>query len=93
MNGTTNPKPEISNNKNEKNKHAKGFKMSHFAKQLFVPAGIAKSRLAICNNCEHYTAAKFCKKCHCIMPAKVHFAGTRCPIKKWGSFVKPTKHK
>ena len=64
---------------------------SWFNRQFRAPEGVAKSRMAICQKCEHFSAVKMCKVCKCLMPAKVHIAASQCPEGKWGKFVRPRK--
>jgi hypothetical protein len=43
-----------------------------------------EQRLNICNYCEHFfKPIKQCKKCGCIMSAKVSLKNASCPIGKW----------
>lgn len=40
--------------------------------------------MRICKQCPSYVAdAERCKKCGCRMPAKIKWATTSCPLKKW----------
>ena len=42
------------------------------------------SRLNICKECDRYnTLMKICKECKCVMPLKVNFITSTCPIGKW----------
>tara|TARA_R110002020_G_scaffold282053_1_gene497677 strand:+ start:105 stop:341 length:237 start_codon:yes stop_codon:yes gene_type:complete len=42
------------------------------------------SRLNICKECDRYNnLMKICKECKCVMPLKVNFIKSRCPIGKW----------
>ena len=51
---------------------------------LFVNIDTAKSRYAICKQCEEfYPFWKQCLKCGCIMPIKVTLSDSECPLKKW----------
>jgi glycerol-3-phosphate cytidylyltransferase-like family protein len=44
----------------------------------------AKERLEICRECPWFRAViQQCKKCSCIMPAKVLIKSAACPIRKW----------
>jgi hypothetical protein len=44
----------------------------------------AESRLNICKSCEHLMSiTSQCKKCGCVMPAKVKIQRASCPINKW----------
>ena len=40
-------------------------------------------RKQICETCEH-NKFNFCTKCGCIIPLKVKFKVSVCPINKWG---------
>ena len=43
-----------------------------------------KERMDICRRCEFFNPLILqCKKCGCILPAKVRFRGQDCPIGKW----------
>ena len=45
---------------------------------------VAKERLSICENCEHYiNLTTQCKKCGCIMKLKTKLEQATCPIGKW----------
>ena len=46
---------------------------------------IAKSRIAICCNCEHLTNRNTCDLCGCYMPAKTRNISSSCSMnpKKW----------
>ena len=51
-------------------------------------------RYDICKSCEHYFApTDQCKKCGCIMSAKTYLPFTKCPIDKWGKFIREPKDK
>lgn len=51
---------------------------------IFVDQKARDDRLEICKACEEYNKTRRqCKKCKCIMPAKVMFHQARCPIGKW----------
>ena len=46
---------------------------------------IAKKRLSICKQCPEYIKLTHqCKKCGCIMNAKVKLIDATCPLNKWG---------
>ncbi len=46
---------------------------------------VVNIRMHICVQCPHLrTKIHQCKKCGCIMPAKVWFMGVSCPEGKWG---------
>lgn len=42
-----------------------------------------EARYAICKSCENFTSFKTCKECNCVMPVKVCWADSECPIGKW----------
>jgi len=45
---------------------------------------VAKERLSICENCEHYiNLTTQCKKCGCIMKLKTKLEQASCPVGKW----------
>lgn len=47
------------------------------------PEKIAEA-MRICTECPSYVKdAERCRKCGCRTPAKIKWATTRCPIKKW----------
>ena len=52
---------------------------------LFSPEvkEMAKTRLSVCQDCPELTKLNRCKQCGCLMPAKVFFKGSFCPMKKW----------
>jgi hypothetical protein len=59
---------------------------------LLVPDGVFRSRLVICDKCEHFSRiTRLCAVCHCVMPFKARLAGARCPEGKWRHFVPPPK--
>jgi len=68
-------------------KTSKSNKSNIFKKARTVPEGVAKSRLAICKNCEFLGAANMCKKCNCFMLLKTKLAGAGCPANKWMKFT------
>jgi hypothetical protein len=42
------------------------------------------NRINICNSCEFFfKPTKQCKKCGCVMTAKVALKSAKCPINKW----------
>ena len=60
---------------------------------LETKKAVAKHRIEICAKCPHLRPKVHqCKKCGCIMPAKVRFMNQRCPVGKWGprKFVETT---
>lgn len=49
---------------------------------------VAKERLAICKDCEHFIKVTTqCKKCGCIMQAKTTLPNASCPIGKWDVYI------
>lgn len=45
---------------------------------------IQRNRMDICRMCDQYSERrKRCKKCGCLLEAKVKFASSRCPLDKW----------
>lgn len=53
---------------------------------MFVNLEIAKERYSICKTCENFAPTlKICRKCGCLLPAKVTFSMASCPIGKWSS--------
>lgn len=49
-----------------------------------VSQKVRQERLSICENCEFFIKRiTTCKSCGCYMPAKVTFAATECPERKW----------
>lgn len=51
--------------------------------KLMARSSTAEDRLAHCEPCEHNKMG-ICKRCGCIVKAKVRFANQRCPIGLWG---------
>lgn len=50
----------------------------------FADQQTVEKRIAECNNCEFYRVKlRQCRKCGCIMPAKVRLKGAKCPVGKW----------
>lgn len=54
---------------------------------LRVDEETQKQRLGICASCEH-NRLSVCKKCGCILRLKTQWAGTKCPVGKWGPVKK-----
>ena len=49
-----------------------------------VETDVAAERLEICKSCTHYLKKTHqCKKCGCIMDAKVKLPNASCPVGKW----------
>lgn len=48
-----------------------------------VEDDIREERYNICKSCEHFTKFKTCDVCNCIMPVKVVWTDSECPIGKW----------
>jgi hypothetical protein len=44
---------------------------------------VVSSRLAICEQCPHFSVTKQCKKCGCFMPAKTKLLHASCPLGEW----------
>ena len=44
----------------------------------------AKTRYAICLECDQITKMRRCSQCKCFMPFKVRLSGAECPLSKWG---------
>jgi len=44
----------------------------------------ALQRIKICRECEHYKIL-MCMQCGCVMPVKVRFKASYCPIGKWSA--------
>jgi hypothetical protein len=44
---------------------------------------IFKQRVTSCNNCEHYSKLKICKRCGCFMPVKRKLLYAICPENLW----------
>jgi hypothetical protein len=51
-----------------------------------APRDVAAHRLELCEECDHYTAAKTCELCKCFMPAKTAMANVKCPIDNWTEY-------
>lgn len=49
---------------------------------LWAPPNAQRERERICLTCE-FLRMGICKKCGCVIKAKVKFANSSCPIKKW----------
>ena len=45
-----------------------------------------KERKEICKQCEHYSVV-LCKKCNCILEAKIRLDCAVCPLEKWGTYI------
>lgn len=43
----------------------------------------ANERLEICNKCPYKSSLGVCKKCGCLLSAKVKYEKSHCPIGKW----------
>lgn len=44
---------------------------------------VQEKRLEICESCPFLNTIRQCKKCGCLVDAKVKLAGSSCPMKKW----------
>ena len=53
---------------------------------MFCKKEIALKRLEICKTCDKNNS-NFCHLCNCFMPAKVRFAFSDCPLKKWDRII------
>lgn len=50
----------------------------------FADEELSKSRLEICNSCEHLLKLTGnCKKCGCFVAGKTKLKQQKCPINKW----------
>jgi hypothetical protein len=41
------------------------------------------ARYTICKACDKFTKFKTCSECNCIMPVKVVWTDSECPLGKW----------
>jgi hypothetical protein len=57
------------------------------ADPTIAPRAIAAERLAICEECDHYTASKTCELCQCYMPLKTTMGNMKCPLDKWYEYA------
>ena len=48
---------------------------------------VRETRYAICKDCDKMTKYKVCSECLCIIPIKVVWAESSCPLGKWGKVV------
>ncbi len=49
---------------------------------------IAKQRLDLCKQCEHFIEmTSQCKKCGCFMNLKTKLPNASCPVGKWDVFI------
>ena len=54
----------------------------------FVPNHIKNERLAICQDCEHWSETNHrCTECGCQMRVKASLCSSRCPLNKWGPYI------
>jgi hypothetical protein len=44
---------------------------------------LQENRLNICFTCPSLSLLKTCKECNCIVPFKVKFKASKCPLEKW----------
>lgn len=51
---------------------------------MIIAKAIQQERMDLCLTCDEYFAmTKMCRKCGCLIPAKVKFAAAKCPLHKW----------
>tara|TARA_R110002020_G_scaffold49221_6_gene140249 strand:- start:802 stop:987 length:186 start_codon:yes stop_codon:yes gene_type:complete len=55
----------------------------NFMPALIADNDVVKYRLSLCNQCEHFTKTRQCKKCLCFMDLKARLGGSTCPEDKW----------
>lgn len=60
-----------------------GVNVPNIQTNLFVDEDTRLSRYSICQSCEFLSVLKTCSQCGCIMPLKVRFTDSSCPIDKW----------
>lgn len=48
-----------------------------------VEDDVREERYNICKSCEKFTIVKTCTECNCVMPVKVVWADSECPLGKW----------
>ena len=73
--------------------HWRSLKAFMKGKQVIVPQEIAEARWEICKQCPYLKYDETnpdtnkkdgrCPLCGCFMNVKVHYAVSKCPIKKW----------
>lgn len=49
-------------------------------------ASLRSRREAICSKCDK-NKLNFCSECGCLIPLKISFPFTACPLKKWSSLI------
>lgn len=50
----------------------------------YVDEQAQKARMSICLTCDKFNSLlKTCGECGCYMPAKVKYAQSTCPLRKW----------
>ena len=54
--------------------------------QTLRDKSLAKKRMDICEECEHYKRY-FCVKCGCVMAVKTKYRSMSCPVGKWNKDV------
>lgn len=55
---------------------------------MWVEESLAQARYDICKSCDRFISlTRQCKECGCLMPLKVKFDYTVCPLKKWESLT------
>lgn len=58
--------------------------MTNRPSNVFVSTELKDKRYEICKKCEHFIKTfKGCKKCGCLIPAKIQFTVNTCPINNW----------
>ncbi len=48
-----------------------------------VEDNVRDERYTICKECDQFTIVKTCNQCGCVMPVKVVWADSECPLGKW----------
>lgn len=55
---------------------------------LTVPTEVAENRLETCKGCPDYRPEKYtCSQCGCLMPLKVKFKYSKCPVGRWEEII------
>jgi len=58
--------------------------MSNENNNILASKETKDKRYSICKECEHFIASfKGCEECGCIIPAKIQFEASTCPVDKW----------
>lgn len=50
---------------------------------MLVNKKVAEHRYSICKTCDKFNSFKFCNECLCLIPAKVVWSDSECPLGKW----------